>query len=133
MPLSRRTSSTLPRKWCRGAWCASSSRRMIKSSRARSWRRSNRSTTETRWSKAEAARTRVVVANRDLEAARTLVAKAGKALELAETGYDQIREVELMVGVKKEGAKDAQTGLESAEHQLQFTQVRAPFPGVVVK
>ena len=38
-----------------------------------------------------------------------------------------------MVGVKKEMVKDAQIGLDSAEHQLQFTQVRAPFPGVVVK
>ncbi len=83
--------------------------------------------------KAEAARTRIEVANRDLEVARTLVAKAGKALDLAETGYDQIREVELMVGVKKEMVKDAQIALDTAEHQLEFTQVRAPFPGVVVK
>jgi membrane fusion protein, multidrug efflux system len=83
--------------------------------------------------KAEAARTRIEVANRDLEVARTLVAKASKALDLAETGYDQIVEVELMVGVKKEMVKDAQIGLATAEHQFQFTQVRAPFPGVVVK
>src|SRR5205823_11960932 len=88
---------------------------------------------EARLAKAEAARTRVVVANRDLEAARTLVAKASKALDLAETGYDQIREVELMVEVKKEMVKDARIGLESAEHQFHFTKVRAPFPGVVVK
>jgi membrane fusion protein, multidrug efflux system len=83
--------------------------------------------------RAEAARTRIDVANHDLEAARTLVAKAKKALDLAQTGYDQIREVELMVGVKKEVVKDAQIGLDTAEHQLEFTQVRAPFPGVVVK
>ena len=38
-----------------------------------------------------------------------------------------------MVGVKKEMVEDARIGLESAEHQLQFTEVRAPFPGVVVK
>src|SRR4029077_11508202 len=73
------------------------------------------------------------VANRDLEVARTLVAKAGKTLDLAETGHGDVREVELMVGVKKEMVKDAQIGLDSAEHQFQFTQVRAPFPGVVVK
>src|SRR5262245_11785119 len=88
---------------------------------------------DARLAKAEAARTKIEVANRDLEVARTLVAKAAKALELAETGYDQIREVELMVGVKKETVKDAQIGLESAEHQFQFTQVRAPFLGIVVK
>jgi membrane fusion protein, multidrug efflux system len=83
--------------------------------------------------RAEAARTRIEVANRDLEVARTLVAKANKALDLAQTGYDQIREVELMVGVKQEVVRDAQIGLDTAEHQLAFTQLRAPFPGVVVK
>ena len=88
---------------------------------------------EARLAKAEAARTRVEVANRDLEVARTLVAKAGKSLDLAETGFDQIREVELMVGVKREMVKDAQIGKDSAQHQFEFTQVRAPFPGIVVK
>jgi membrane fusion protein (multidrug efflux system) len=88
---------------------------------------------DARQAKAEAARTRVEVANRDLEVARTLVAKAEKALDLADTGNDQIREVELMVGVKKEMVKDAQIGLDSAEHQFQFTQIVAPFPGIVVK
>jgi membrane fusion protein (multidrug efflux system) len=88
---------------------------------------------DARLDKAEAARTRIDVANQDLEVARTLVTKAEKALELAETGYDQIREVELMVLVKKETVKDAQISLASAEHQLQFTQLRAPIPGVVVK
>src|SRR5262249_36276953 len=66
---------------------------------------------DARLAKAEAARTRIEVANRDLEVARTLVKKAGKALDLAETGYDQIREVELLVGVKKEVVKDAQISL----------------------
>jgi membrane fusion protein (multidrug efflux system) len=88
---------------------------------------------EARQAKAEAARTRIEVARRDLEVAQTLVTKASKALDLAETGYDQIREVELMVGVREEMVKDAQIALNTAEHQQQFTQVRAPFPGVVVK
>src|SRR5262245_46568460 len=83
--------------------------------------------------KAEAARTRIEVANRDLEVARTLVAKASKTLDLAETGYDQIVEVELLVGVKKEMVRDSQIGLATSEHEFQFTQVRAPFPGIVVK
>src|SRR5262245_31170527 len=59
--------------------------------------------------------------------------KADKMLALARTGYDQIREVELLVGVKKEMVKDAQIALDSARHVHQFTQIRAPFPGVVVK
>src|SRR5262249_47356719 len=88
---------------------------------------------EAKLAKAEAARTKIEVAKRDLEVARTLVAKAGTTLNLANTGYDQIREVELLVGVKKEVVKDAQIGLETAEHVLQFTQVRAPIPGRIVK
>jgi membrane fusion protein (multidrug efflux system) len=83
--------------------------------------------------KAEAARTRIAVAGRDVEAAQGLVAKSQKALELARTGYDQIHETRLLVGVKKEMVSDARIALDSAEHQWQFTQVRAPFPGVVVK
>jgi membrane fusion protein (multidrug efflux system) len=88
---------------------------------------------DARLAKAEAARTRIEVATRDLEAARTLVAKAGKALDLAQTGYDQVREVEQMVQVKKEVVKDARIGLDTAEHTHEFTKLRAPFPGVVVK
>ncbi len=88
---------------------------------------------DARLAKAEAARTKIELAKRDLEIAQTLVAKASKALDLAETGYDQVREVELMVGVKKEMVKDAQIALATAQHQFQFTQIRAPFPGVVVK
>jgi membrane fusion protein (multidrug efflux system) len=88
---------------------------------------------DARLAKAEAARTKIEVARRDLEVSQSHVAKAGKALDLAETGYDQIREVELMVGVKKEMVKDAQIALDTAQHQFEFTKVRAPFPGVVVK
>jgi membrane fusion protein (multidrug efflux system) len=88
---------------------------------------------DARQAKAEAARTRIDVATRDLEVARTLVAKAGKALDLAQTGYDQIHEVELLVEVKKEMVKDTKIALDSAQHQYDFTQIKAPFAGVVVK
>jgi membrane fusion protein (multidrug efflux system) len=88
---------------------------------------------EARLAKAEAARTRIEVANRDLEAARALATKASRSLNLAQTGYDEIREVELLVEVKKEMVKDAQIALRTADDQLHFTLVRAPFPGVIVK
>src|SRR5262249_43867625 len=61
------------------------------------------------------------------------LAKAEKNLDLAKTGYDQVHEVKLLVRVKEELVKDARIALETAQHQLEFTQVRAPFPGVVVK
>jgi membrane fusion protein (multidrug efflux system) len=72
-------------------------------------------------------------AKAEVQLADARLAKARKMLDLARTGYDQIREVKLMVGVKKETVKDAQIALDSAKHQLQFTRIRAPFPGVVVK
>jgi len=95
--------------------------------------KAERQLADAKLAKSEAARTRIAVASRDLEAAQSLVAKAKKALDLAKTGYDQIHETKLLVGVKKEMVNDARIALDSATHQLQFTQVRAPFPGVVVK
>jgi membrane fusion protein (multidrug efflux system) len=83
--------------------------------------------------KAEAARTQIEVAKRTLEAAEKLTQKAAKGVEMAETGNAQIREVELLTAVKKEDVEDARRALEAAEDNLRFTQIRAPFPGVVVK
>jgi membrane fusion protein (multidrug efflux system) len=70
---------------------------------------------------------------RAFDAAKAEIQLAEKRLALAETGHDQIREVALMVDVKKETVNDARIALASAEHVLQFVQVRAPFSGIVVK
>ena len=72
-------------------------------------------------------------AKAEIRLADARLAKARKMLDLGKTGYDQIREVEQMVEVKKEVVKDARISLDTAEHTYQFTEVRAPFPGVVVK
>jgi membrane fusion protein (multidrug efflux system) len=83
--------------------------------------------------KARADRTQIEVARRTLEAAEKMTQKAAKGVDLAETGNDQIREVELLTAVKKEDVEDARRALAAAEDTLGFTQIRAPFPGVVVK
>jgi membrane fusion protein (multidrug efflux system) len=83
--------------------------------------------------KAEADRMRIDVAKRTLEAAEKATQKAEKGVDLAETGNAQIREAELQTAVKKEDVEDALRALEAAEDNLRFTQIRAPFPGVVVK
>jgi membrane fusion protein (multidrug efflux system) len=83
--------------------------------------------------KAEAARTQIEVAKRALEAAEKVTQKAAKGVDMAETGYAQIHEVELLTVVKKKDAEDAQLALKSAKDTLGYTEVRAPFPGVVVK
>jgi membrane fusion protein (multidrug efflux system) len=80
-----------------------------------------------------ASRTQIDVARRALEAAQKSEQKADKGIDLAETGYDQIRELELLVKVKEHSVEQARRGLEAAENDLAYTQVRAPFPGVVVK
>ena len=74
-----------------------------------------------------------MVARRSLEAARTDAQKADQGVDLAETGNDQIRVVELLVEVKKEAVEEARRALESAEHDLAYTKVRAPISGVVVR
>jgi membrane fusion protein (multidrug efflux system) len=83
--------------------------------------------------KAEAERTQIEVAKRTLEAAEKTTQRAAKAVDLAETGYAQIREVEHLVTVKKKDAEDARLALQSAKDTLGYTEIHAPFPGVVVK
>src|SRR5262249_19711974 len=83
--------------------------------------------------KAQADRLQIEVAKRTLEAADKTTQKASKGVDLAETGNAQIREGELLTAVKREQVEDARRALTAAEDSLSFTQVRAPFPGVVVK
>ena len=86
-----------------------------------------------RLAKALASRTQIDVARRALEAAQKAEQKAAKGIDLAETGNDQIRELELLVKVKEQSVEQARRALEAGEHDLAYTHVRAPFPGVVVK
>jgi membrane fusion protein (multidrug efflux system) len=112
---------------------ASTLRRAQQVTQERDAARARRDLAVAKLAKAEAARTQIEVAKRTLEAAEKMTQKAAKAVDLAETGNAQIREVELQTAVKKEDVEDARRALESAEDNLRFTQVRAPFPGVVVK
>ena len=86
-----------------------------------------------RLAKALASRTQIDVARKALEAAQKAEQKAAKGIDLAETGNDQIREIELLVKVKEQSVEQARRALEAAENDLAYTHVRAPFPGVVVK
>ena len=88
---------------------------------------------EARLAKARASLTQIDVARRTLEAAQKAEQKAAKGVDLAETGNDQIHELELLVKVKEQTVEQARRGLEAAQNDLAYTQVRAPFPGVVVK
>jgi membrane fusion protein (multidrug efflux system) len=108
-------------------------RRAQEVTRARDAAEAHRKLAVTKLAKANADRTRIEVAKRTLEAAEKTTQKAVKGVDLAETGNAQIREVELLTAVKKEGVVEARRALTSAEDQLKYTQVRAPFPGVVVK
>jgi membrane fusion protein (multidrug efflux system) len=83
--------------------------------------------------KAEAERTQIEVAKRSLEAAEKSAQKAAGGVDLAETGNAQIREVELLTALKKENVTEARRALISAEDQLKYAQIHAPFPGIIVK
>jgi membrane fusion protein (multidrug efflux system) len=112
---------------------ASTLRRAQQVTQERDAARARRDLAVAKLAKAEAARTQIDVAKRTLEAAEKTTQKAAKSVDLAETGNAQIREVELLTAVKKEDVEDARRALAAAEDTLRFTQVRAPFPGVVVK
>jgi membrane fusion protein (multidrug efflux system) len=88
---------------------------------------------DARLAKALANQTQIEVARRSLEAAQKSEQKAAKGIDLSETGYDQIRELELLVKVKEQSVEQAKRALETAEHDLEYTQVRAPFPGAIVR
>jgi membrane fusion protein (multidrug efflux system) len=88
---------------------------------------------EAKLAKALAEERKIEVSTQDVEVAHNVVEKAGKNVELAETGHDLIRETELLTVVKAKTVEEARRGLVSAENMLAYTQIRAPFPGVVVK
>jgi membrane fusion protein (multidrug efflux system) len=88
---------------------------------------------EAKLAKAEAGRTEVDVARRTMEAAEKNMLKAIEGVNLAQTGKDQIVEMEDLTALKKEMVKEAERGLVAAEDELKYTRIRAPFPGVVVK
>ncbi|MGA7501904.1 MAG: biotin/lipoyl-binding protein, partial [Isosphaeraceae bacterium] len=79
---------------------------------------------EARLAKAFANLTQVDVARRALEAAQKAEQKAAKGIDLAETGYDQIREIELLVKVKERSVEQARRALEAAENDLAYTIVK---------
>jgi membrane fusion protein (multidrug efflux system) len=108
-------------------------RRAQEVTRARDAAEAHRKLAATKLAKAKADRTRIEVAKQTLEAAEKTTQKAAKGVDLAEIGYAQIHEVELLTIVKKENVTEARKALTSAEDQFKYTQVRAPFPGVVVK
>ncbi len=88
---------------------------------------------QARLAKALASRTQIDVARRAVEAADKTEQKAIKGIDLSEIGYEQIRELELLVKVKEQAVEQAHRALDAAEHDLAYTHVRAPFPGIVVK
>jgi membrane fusion protein (multidrug efflux system) len=108
-------------------------RRAQEVTRSRDAAEAHRKLAATKLAKAKADRTRIEVARRTLEAAEKTTQKAAKGVDQAELGNDQIREVELLTAVKKVSVVEARKALTSAEDQLRYTQIRAPFPGVVVK
>jgi membrane fusion protein (multidrug efflux system) len=100
--------------------------------RARDAAEARRKLAAAKVSKAEADRMRTEVGKRTVQAAEKATQKAAKGVDLAETGNAQIHEAELLTAVKKEDVEDALRALEAAEDSLRFTQIQAPFPGVVV-
>ena len=88
---------------------------------------------EAKLSKALVSQTQVEIARRSLESAQTGTEKASNGVDLSQLGFDQIHELELLIRVKELTVEEAARALEAAEHDLEYTQVRSPTAGVVVK
>jgi membrane fusion protein (multidrug efflux system) len=108
-------------------------RRAQEVTQARDAAQARQKVTVTKLATAQAERTKIEVSKRALEGADEASQKAAKSVDLAETGYSQIREVELLTEVKRANVAEARAALASAENQLRHTKIRSPFPGVVVK
>jgi membrane fusion protein (multidrug efflux system) len=108
-------------------------RRSQEVTRSRDAAFAHRKAAEAKLAKAESAKLKIDVSTRDVEASETAKQKARASVDLAETGYAQIHEVELLTVVKRESVKEARRALTTAENQLEYTHLRAPFPAVVVK
>jgi membrane fusion protein (multidrug efflux system) len=88
---------------------------------------------EAKVAKALVSRTQVDIARHSLDAAQTGTEKAAKGLDLSQLGYDQIHELELLIKVKEQTVEEAARSLEAAQHELEYTKVRSPTAGVIVK
>ena len=108
-------------------------RRAEEVTQARDLAEAHRKLAATKLAQARANQTQIEVAKRALEAAEKASEKAAKSVDLAETGDAEIREVELLTAVKKEMVTEARRALTLAQDLLNYTQVRAPISGVVVK
>lgn len=108
-------------------------RRAQEVTQARDAAEAHRKLAATKLANAQADQTQIVVAQRTVEAAEKTTQKAEKGVDLAETGNAAIREAELLTTVKSDAVVEARRALASAEDELKYTQIRAPFPGVVVK
>jgi membrane fusion protein, multidrug efflux system len=108
-------------------------RRAQEVTQARDAAEARRKLAATKLAQARANQTQIEVAKRTFEAAQKTSEKAAKGVDLAQTGEAEIRMVELLTKVKKLTVAEARSALASAENLLKYTQIRAPFSGVVVK
>jgi membrane fusion protein (multidrug efflux system) len=88
---------------------------------------------EAKVDRAVAGQNQVAAARKTLEAAEQQTNKADQALALAQTKSLQIPEAERRVQVKTRQVEEAGRALEVARTDLRYTQIVAPFAGVVVK
>ena len=81
---------------------------------------------------AEAGRTQIVVAEKNLAVAEAAVKKAEIDIAVAETGWETVAELEQMVLLRQEAVHDAEVAVAAAENTLAHTEIRAPSAGIIV-
>lgn len=83
--------------------------------------------------RAEAAKQQIQIAEQSLKAAQQQIHKTAEGVKLAKTGNLQIEESRRQVQVKAAQVEESRRALEVAQTNLNYTQIVAPFDGIVVK
>jgi membrane fusion protein (multidrug efflux system) len=87
---------------------------------------------EARLGRAEAARNKVKAVQQAAVAAAHQAQKAEQALKLTSTRLLDVEQAAKQVEVKRQQVREAQRSLDVAKTKLRYTQIVAPFPGVIV-
>lgn len=88
---------------------------------------------EAKLGQAEASRNQVAIAEQQLRSARFAIAEGSELVELSRLGDLEIAAARRWVAERAQSVEEARRALELARAKLDFTQVRAPFAGVIAR
>jgi len=111
----------------------SSVRRFEEATRAFRTAQADVDSSRAKLAQAQAARSRIDIAERELAASTLEVERARQTLRVAELGELEVAEAQRLVTVMADKVEQSRRALQLAETNLRYTQIVAPFNSVVAK